>query len=947
MSLEAIVTDVWVESHKDRLGVALWKHGSIYIPYTHTFPSRHMNESLLNDTLKKLKSHPATKDLHVEINKNILDSKKNKGLSNLFLYGPPSIAREFDKELNARFFTGHYTEHAKETLIRPGEIITTNDELADTLSKIKEYNRGLDTIREEILAFEKGLDKGTVTRRFNKLDERMRKKGIDSVDEATRLKTGEQAVKTRSMIEDIYKRAEKQTPYSISRENGRAEITIPDLDFIEKRRGITGEELHQLPWVDLDIEIPFFKRPAEAMISWVGTIYHQQGEVRKVIYTLSDPGSEKWNGYEIKRFPNQSRLLQTVARDILEYDPLTISAYNNKFDFIKLNEEGTFSIGLDKKTPVHEATTKFFERIGTRGRIMIDRLRWAQMAYKYLPNKKLDLIGKEVLGSEAFSKTITYDEMDELEGIALYHHDRHERVKAAQTIATYLTGDVDVLLDMHNSEEFRWSLEFGARLAEQDNLAIQLPFYSTRAVQQRQKMDFFKKNKIYKDDLFLNTKEARQEYSNAKQRFKYHLSDISNLRAKPGIYTDVKLIQINYAKTFSEELMKFYPHAKHLLGMKPETSFQQEYITNILNSACDWLVSDTMTLHKRERNLLHKRQQLNIPYEAEQDIKTQLARYEGKYFTKEFVKEAARKVEQELGKTPDEQKMKRYLKDLYWHRRYKRRFYAQYKQNVEMMDVKLRELDATIKHKLSAYNLKPIHQEGSYLYVVGDSTRFEQDYPTRVITSFDKVYLSEEFNDDEHKNVKEGRQKIYYKRHGFYKGVSIKEEPSNNLTLFEMETYKGFLDNIFAGRYESAISHLTRQQLKVDLKNVSLEELVMKSKKKTPEQRDRYKALEAGGTIYFYTRGENNLPVDEETGRAYEIQNIHTKDRTVYIMNINDLKPDWHLYQRRHEQIVYNIAYHTVKKDLLLDALVETWKQSLFLEPTIRKAADELRQRTF
>ncbi|MGM5481599.1 MAG: hypothetical protein ACQESE_04275, partial [Nanobdellota archaeon] len=687
-----------------------------------------------------------------------------------------------------------------------------------------------------------------------------------------------------------------------------------------------------------------FKNPEEAMISWVGTIYHDKNDVRKVLYTLSDVGADMWNGYEIKRYQNQTQLLKGLAHDIREYDPLTLSAYNNKFDFINLNEERTFEIGINKNTPVHEATTKFFERIATTGRLLVDRLRWAQIAYQYLPNKKLNLIGKEVLGTQGFDKSITYAQMEKLERIALFDDDPKKRCEAAQTIATYTTEDVDVLIDIHNSQEFRWSLDFAARMADKNNLPLELLLYSPRALQKRQELDFFKKNKIYRNE-FLKKKGARKEYSQAKQRFREYLSSLTELHTQPGVYNDVKLIQVNYAKALKKELFNIYPNAKHLLDMKPETPFQQEFITNFLNSSCDWIIADYMTIKKREEKILKRKNKIGISGGTEYKYQDIIKQQNDSHFRKETIEQAMMLAQQD-GRNPDSEEVKDLLKEMYWHKRHKGRFYAQYKTNANTIERKLRELNTTIKHRLNVYGLERIHQEGPYIYVKGDNKNFEKEYPARVITTFDKVYVSEDFEENEHKNVKEGKRKLYYKRYGFYKGVKIKgDEPTHNLTLHEIKTYKGFLDNVFAERYEDAVSHIARQQLKVDLEQIANDNLVMMTKKKQQGDRDRYKAFEDSDIIYFYEDAANKdeFPIDEHTGRPYETMSIHMKERPIYIMNKQELRPDWHFYEQRHKRIIYNLAFHTIGKDNFLDVLQETWKQTLFREQAVRKAADKLR----
>ncbi|MGM5481691.1 MAG: hypothetical protein ACQESE_04765, partial [Nanobdellota archaeon] len=291
MSLEAIVTNVKVESHKNRVAVTLWKHGTIYLPYMHTFASKYMSDNQLQETLELLKTNISTSNLEFDINTGIMSSPKNeRGRTNIFLYGPPCASEGFDETLEKRFITGHYTEMARENIVRPGEVITIDETLADTLMSIRQYNERLDDVRDEIARHDNKQKKGTITRRFNELDKALQYEHEETLDDKLIGRVGEEAVRKRTELEEAYRKTEESKQYTLEREESKAELTVPDAGFIKDRRGITGKEWREYPWVDLDIEIPLFKNPEEAMISWVGTIYHDKNDVRKVLYTLSDVG---------------------------------------------------------------------------------------------------------------------------------------------------------------------------------------------------------------------------------------------------------------------------------------------------------------------------------------------------------------------------------------------------------------------------------------------------------------------------------------------------------------------------------------------------------------------------------------------------------------------------------------------------------------------------------
>lgn len=965
MSLEAIVTDVKVESHKDRVAVTLWKYGTIHLPYTHTFPSKYLDEDQKNEILQKLEENPSTKNPKTHINTGIMKSPKKEGKQNIFLYGPPSITKTFDSKLNKTFFQGNYTMFARENIVKPGEVITIDKDLADTLSNIRRYNQKIKGIKTAIRDHAGEQNKSTITRRFNELDDTVANNESESIDDKLFKRVGEDAVSKRKAEESRYQQTksetERKTYYEVSREDRKAIVTAPNKNFIKNRREIAGKELYELPWVDLDIEIPLFKDPENAMISWVGAIYHEKDDekddVRKALYTLADVGDDTWNGYKIQKFENQSSLLEKLAEDIREYDPLTLSAYNNKYDFINLNKEGTFEIGIYKNKPVYDANTKFFERIATKGRLLVDKLRWAQIAYPYLPNKKLNLIGKEVLGKGAFDKSITYKQMERLERIALYDKEENKRKKKTRIIATYVTEDVDVLYDIHENPKFRWSLDMTSLIAHQNRLPIEHALYSPRETLKRQDINQFNKNKIHPNE-FNKIKNIREEKKQAKQYFRKFLKENNNIQWKNGIYNNVKLIQLNHAKALREELHHIYPQGEGLFsGLEKygNDSFKRTYLTNILNNSCNNIIADMMVIEQLEQKIDKQFEEMELPSELRKIYWKQLNEKGEKYLKASGKKEATEQASKFTSIPTNEEKIEKLLKNMNRYRKRKKRYYAAYKNNFETSRHNISHQQEQTENILESYGLTPIYQEGQFLYVQGDSTTFKEHYPGRIITAFDTVYLSEDF-EEKNRDIKalsrNNKKRLYYRRHGFYKGITIKDEPTHNLTLFEMETYKGFLENIFSGEYQEAFRHLAKQERNMycDLENnIDNDKLIMMTQRKEEYGRDRYKAFENGNSIYFYTsEDENRHPyVDPETGIRFEKETIHNKERPVYIMNPEDFRPDWNIYYARNSNIIYNLAFHTIGKEKTLNLLENARKGTLFLETSVQKAAEELERKTF
>lgn len=196
-----------------------------------------------------------------------------------------------------------------------------------------------------------------------------------------------------------------------------------------------------------------------------------------------------------------------------------------------------------------------------------------------------------------------------------------------------------------------------------------------------------------------------------------------------------------------------------------------------------------------------------------------------------------------------------------------------------------------------ANEIEVVHAHNRYLYARGNTRAFyDSQSPVIPVDEIDCAYSA--------------GGKLYYKRHGYFAGLKQSHEPTHSLSVFEMQAYGEFLDLVLAQDYEEALGCLWFHLDALGSAKVPTEELVCRT-----ASSGMYKAYENGDQVCFYQwepqeqsrvkiiREQEYVLKREHDGQRdfimepyREGKEIHYKKR--FIMSVDDLCPDWNLYQQ-------------------------------------------------
>lgn len=882
--LEVLISEVF--ERKKKLFLTFKDLGSIYVNWEHVFPTRILSQKEETNLKELITNDPELDENSLSEGCKVTNYHGNKIFRILHYKAPIEILEKLKEKTGNKFISGHYTEKARERFANPGTAAIIQDWLKRVLDLRQEYNNLMietkDLIKQEFPENKKNYH----TRLFNEL-----RKSIQENEENAYSKKLNSEIKNN--VEEL-----EQLHYSINlhcnTELGKEglDIILKDIEPVIPMRPLNYEEILRQKWLFIDIEIPHFRKNNE--ISWVGMSYTNSN---KEIHTLSNLGTKEFKKFKIHNYESEKELIQGVKNSILKENPDYISAYNAKFDLLKMREQADFSIGERETPPLQEVSTDFFERINIRGREVIDLLRWAQICFDYLPNKKLELVSKTLLGPEKFKKEITYDEMEILEDKARFHSSKEERINSSKKIASYLVNDVNVMTDIFKSEEFKNFLELATRTSKEFHIPLSWSFYSPRSINLAQERSYFNSLGIYRNEVYYKSKNAREEVSQGKQDFRKLLNIAFNITADPGVYENIHVAYLRHGHFLKEIIERRFPDAEKLFSVDSKNNFEHFILGRLGNSIAEWMTADYAILKKRERKLKRLIKKHNI-----RDIDSlyncqisKLSKWAGVNFNKGTL--TIKGLEKHLSNESEKLvKSGLELKDLLELLNVKRkakkfngRLYGNYQTNKKEIEAELLRMGKATKKFAEVNSLNLIHQEGPYLYFSGNIEEVKEKYPKMFLFDIPKLLLTKDF--------KGKSQRIYYETHGFYHGIKIVDHPTNNLNKFEMETYANFIKEVLRGNNLEALEIMYVQSDLLLSKKVSNEDLVWYSKAS-----DRFSAFENGEKIYFRT-------TSSETKREFITENINKIDRKVYLMNVEDLNPDWDLYNDRNSLKVKNLMH--------------------------------------
>jgi hypothetical protein len=258
-------------------------------------------------------------------------------------------------------------------------------------------------------------------------------------------------------------------------------------------------------------------------------------------------------------------------------------------------------------------------------------------------------------------------------------------------------------------------------------------------------------------------------------------------------------------------------------------------------------------------------------------------------------------------------------------------------EDIEILEFEQRIINAA--SALKKAKAKIMHQKNEHIFTSTEETsELPEDIPLIQVEEHQKAYIAED---------PESGNRIYYPKHGYYGGIKVQEEPSNQFTGFEMHAYGGFLELLFEGHIDNAVQHLIMERERFRNNRVARKELLFFIKKSKT-----YEAYVHGKRIKFRISAEEKTRWDPNLRMQYiEEHNKKEEPERIYITPIKNVRMDRAKYSERIENRITKLlrpiqAMIKRERDLMPAALKESY-------PKIQEGSfegwhkDELKQAPF
>jgi len=190
-------------------------------------------------------------------------------------------------------------------------------------------------------------------------------------------------------------------------------------------------------------EVKLWEEKYDAKISWYTfTLKKADGTYIRELHTLHDCGLDEINGCKIVRHATEKDLLDTVIGIMKKNNVSVFANHNLPYDVTQTRFAServgadTVDIAVDGVNARRDFSKEICQRMG-HDITYIDTLRLATVAFPWLENHKLETVAQHLLGEGVFKKSLNYDQMRELEVMAI-NGDK----EAARLMADYSTSDV-------------------------------------------------------------------------------------------------------------------------------------------------------------------------------------------------------------------------------------------------------------------------------------------------------------------------------------------------------------------------------------------------------------------------------------------------------------------------------------------------------------------------
>ncbi len=274
---------------------------------------------------------------------------------------------------------------------------------------------------------------------------------------------------------------------------------------------LTADEVKRLPWCFLDTEKKFYQYKELASNCIVSLLFKQcDGSLIGEIHTTENPAKDAFAvaagevsaDFSILRYDNEAGMVQGVRQKIKEMNPYLLIGHNIGYDIKELNNDKNFSVGIRNTKPARRGFFRFLDRFLCQGMEIVD-------TYALFKSRDVDYARYTLEQVAGFQKIINYEKL-----MQLIEEGMQGRRESLNNVFSYAGKDVLVLYHMlcHGQEAKHDILSdlvvecntFGNSLTE--------AAHNVASVSKLRKKVFYEETGLYRDLLMpLNLRLARIE----------------------------------------------------------------------------------------------------------------------------------------------------------------------------------------------------------------------------------------------------------------------------------------------------------------------------------------------------------------------------------------------------------------------------------------------------
>lgn len=222
------------------------------------------------------------------------------------------------------------------------------------------------------------------------------------------------------------------------------------------RRVVSGLERRLTLNIEGVGEAKLFTPTLSADVSFVTAVWGDgKGGEEKEIYLL-DPGNEcsqsNFEAFKVRTFANEKELVVALTREFHSRKPVVSFGHNQVYDYTQLrfaaeSHKDAFDPGVEGQQPRRDFVKTFLQRL-REDLIYIDTMWLAQLFFPYLRQRSLGTsLRLEPVANHLgipFSKSLTHEELREVEARRLLGKTPEIRKEALEKLIQYSSGDIDV-----------------------------------------------------------------------------------------------------------------------------------------------------------------------------------------------------------------------------------------------------------------------------------------------------------------------------------------------------------------------------------------------------------------------------------------------------------------------------------------------------------------------